>query len=131
MKGLIIVASLTLLWGSALAQNTGPAPQTGMEKPGMTQGAKENGATEGLGQGARQGTRGDHHSGSAVVPPKAKHWSSMPIASRVSGAHACGRLVSQSIPSRRSITARRPPATAAWRPRHQGFEGRGSAAGCL
>lgn len=55
MKGLITVASLTLLWGSALAQNTGPAPQTGMEKPGMTQGAKENGAMDTTGMSATKG----------------------------------------------------------------------------
>ena len=39
MKRLVAVAALFLLCGSALAQNTGPAPQTGMEKPGMTNGA--------------------------------------------------------------------------------------------
>ena len=33
MKKLITVTALTLLCGSAFAQNTGPAPQTGMEKP--------------------------------------------------------------------------------------------------
>jgi hypothetical protein len=44
MKKLVAVTVLTLLSSSAFAQNTGPAPQTGMEKPGMTKGAKENGA---------------------------------------------------------------------------------------
>ncbi|TYL81644.1 hypothetical protein [Bradyrhizobium cytisi] len=55
MKGLITVAAVTLLWGSALAQNTGPAPQTGMEKPGITQGAKENGAMDTTGMSATKG----------------------------------------------------------------------------
>ena len=43
MKRLIAVAAFSLMCGSAFAQNTGPAPQTGMEKPGMTNGAKEDG----------------------------------------------------------------------------------------
>jgi hypothetical protein len=46
MKKLIAVATLTLMCGSAFAQNTGPAPQTGMEKPGMTKGATEKGAMD-------------------------------------------------------------------------------------
>jgi hypothetical protein len=55
MKKLVIVTALTLLGGAAFAQNTGPAPQTGMEKPGMTNGAKENGAMDTTGMGMTKG----------------------------------------------------------------------------
>src|SRR5437879_5633596 len=46
MKRLIAVAAFSLMCGSAFAQNNGPAPQTGMEKPGMTNGAKEDGSMD-------------------------------------------------------------------------------------
>ena len=55
MKKLIAVSALTLLCGSAFAQNTGPAPQTGMEKPGTTNGAKENGAMDTTGTSMTKG----------------------------------------------------------------------------
>ena len=43
MKKLVTVTAVALLCGSAFAQNTGPAPQTGMERPGTTSGAKPDG----------------------------------------------------------------------------------------
>ena len=52
MKKLITVTALTLLCGSAFAQNTGPAPQTGMEKPGTTSGAKPDGSMDTTGMSA-------------------------------------------------------------------------------
>lgn len=55
MKTFIIAATLSLLCGSAVAQNTGPAPQTGMEKPGMTSGAKPNGAMDTSGTSTAKG----------------------------------------------------------------------------
>ena len=55
MKKFIIVTALTLLCGSAFAQNTGPAPQTGMEKPGMTNGAKQDGAMDTTGMSTTKG----------------------------------------------------------------------------
>ena len=55
MKTFITVIVLTLLCGPAFAQNTGPAPQTGMEKPGMTNGAKENGAMDTTGTSITKG----------------------------------------------------------------------------
>ena len=55
MKTLITVGALALLCGSAFAQKTGPAPQTGMEKPGMTNGAKENGAMDTTGMSSTKG----------------------------------------------------------------------------
>jgi hypothetical protein len=55
MKKMITVAAVTVLCGSAFAQNTGPAPQTGMEKPGMTSGAKETGAMDTTGMSTTKG----------------------------------------------------------------------------
>lgn len=55
MKKFTTVFALSLLCGSAFAQNTGPAPQTGMEKPGMINGAKENGAMDTTGMGTAKG----------------------------------------------------------------------------
>ena len=55
MKKLMTVITLSLLCGPAFAQNTGPAPQTGMEKPGMTNGAKENGAMDTTGMSTAKG----------------------------------------------------------------------------
>jgi hypothetical protein len=50
-----LLASLIVLSSPAFAQNTGPAPQTGMEKPGMTNGAKENGAMDTTGMSTTKG----------------------------------------------------------------------------
>jgi hypothetical protein len=55
MKEFTIAAALVLLCGPAFAQNTGPAPQTGMEKPGMTEGAKESGAMNTTGMSPTKG----------------------------------------------------------------------------
>jgi hypothetical protein len=55
MKALVAAAALLLMCGSALAQNTGPAPQTGMEKPGMTSGAREDGSMDTTGMSAAKG----------------------------------------------------------------------------
>jgi len=49
------ITALTLLCGSAFAQNTGPAPQTGMDKPGMTNGAKQNGSMDTTGMSPTKG----------------------------------------------------------------------------
>jgi hypothetical protein len=46
VKKFIAVTAMMLLPGVAIAQDTGPAPQTGMEKPAITKGAKENGAMD-------------------------------------------------------------------------------------
>ena len=55
MKMFVSVAALALLCGSAFAQNTGPAPQTGMERPGTTSGAKESGAMDTTGMSTAKG----------------------------------------------------------------------------
>ena len=55
MKKFVIVTALTLLCGSAFAQNTGPAPQTGMEKPGTTNGAKRDGSMDTTGMSSTKG----------------------------------------------------------------------------
>jgi hypothetical protein len=55
MKKIITITALTLVYGSAFAQNTGPAPQTGMEKPGTTSGAKPDGSMDTTGMGTAKG----------------------------------------------------------------------------
>jgi hypothetical protein len=55
MKRLIAVTAFTVMCGTAFAQNTGPAPQSGMEKPGMTDGAKENGSMDTTGMSGTKG----------------------------------------------------------------------------
>jgi hypothetical protein len=55
MKKFVTVSGLILLCGSAFAQNTGPAPQTGMEKPGMTNGVKEDGKMDTSGMSSTKG----------------------------------------------------------------------------
>ena len=55
MKKLITVTALALLCGSAFAQNTGPAPQTGMERPETTNGAKSDGSMDTTGMSATKG----------------------------------------------------------------------------
>lgn len=55
MKKLIATTALAFFCGPALAQNTGPAPQAGMEKPGMTSGAKQNGAMDTTGMSTTKG----------------------------------------------------------------------------
>lgn len=45
MKMLIAVAAMTLMCGSAFAQNTGPQPQTdNMQKPGMNNSPMDKGS---------------------------------------------------------------------------------------
>jgi hypothetical protein len=46
MKKLIAITAFALMCGSALAQNTGPLPQTGKDHPEVTKGAKESGAMD-------------------------------------------------------------------------------------
>lgn len=43
MKALIAVIAFAAMSGPAIAQNTGPAPQSGMERPENTNGATERG----------------------------------------------------------------------------------------
>jgi hypothetical protein len=71
MKIFIAIAALALLCGSAFAQNTGPAPQTGMEKPGMTSGAKESGAMDTTGMSTAKGNMKRDKDG-APAPKDAK-----------------------------------------------------------
>lgn len=46
MKALIAAIAFAAMPGPAIAQNTGPAPQTGMERPENTNGATERGAMD-------------------------------------------------------------------------------------
>jgi len=55
MKKFITVTAFALMCGLAFAQNTGPAPQTGMEKPGTTNGAKPDGSIDTTGMSATKG----------------------------------------------------------------------------
>ena len=55
MKKLIAVTAFALKCGAASAQNTGPAPQTGMEKPGTTNGAKPDGSMDTTGTSTAKG----------------------------------------------------------------------------
>jgi len=55
MKKFITVTAFALMCGTAFAQNTGPAPQTGMEKPGTTNGAKPDGSIDTTGMSATKG----------------------------------------------------------------------------
>jgi hypothetical protein len=55
MKKLVVVAAVVVISGAAFAQNTGPAPQTGMEQPGMINGAKPNGAMDTSGMSPTKG----------------------------------------------------------------------------
>jgi hypothetical protein len=54
-KILIAIAAISVVCGSALAQNTGPLPQSGMERPGMTNGAKEDGRMDTTGMSTAKG----------------------------------------------------------------------------
>jgi len=55
MKAPVVIVAFFLLCGHAFAQDTGPAPQSGMDKPGMTTGAKPNGAMDTTGMSTAQG----------------------------------------------------------------------------
>jgi len=55
MKTLVGGAVVSLICGGAFAQNTGPAPQSGMEKPGMTNGAREDGSMDTTGMSTTKG----------------------------------------------------------------------------
>jgi hypothetical protein len=55
MKRLIAVTAFAFMSGAASAQNAGPAPQTGMERPGMTNGAKPDGSMDTSGMSSTKG----------------------------------------------------------------------------
>lgn len=55
MKTIFAAIALSLICGSASAQNAGPAPQSGMDKPGMTNGARQDGAMDTTGMSAAKG----------------------------------------------------------------------------
>lgn len=57
MKAIVAIAVLTLMFGPALAGNTGPLPQSGKDHPEVTNGAKESGAMETTGKSARDGKK--------------------------------------------------------------------------
>jgi hypothetical protein len=55
MTKLIAVAAFALISGAAFAQNTGPAPQAGMERPGTTDGARPDGSMNTTGMSTAKG----------------------------------------------------------------------------
>jgi hypothetical protein len=57
MKALIAAVAFAATTGSAVAQNTGPAPQSGMERPENTNGATEKGAMDTTGMNANRANR--------------------------------------------------------------------------
>lgn len=57
MKRIVAVAAFAVMCGSALAQDKGPAPQTGMDHPEVTKGARENGAMDTTGANTRAGKK--------------------------------------------------------------------------
>ncbi|MDH2381320.1 hypothetical protein [Bradyrhizobium sp. CER78] len=79
MNRLIVVGILALICGPAFAQNAGPAPQSGMERPENTNGATPKGAMDTTGMDVKRanesetkdttrGTAGASKSG--TNPPK-------------------------------------------------------------
>ncbi len=55
MKTLFVVGAFSLICSLAFAQNSGPAPQSGMEKPGMINGARKDGSMDTSGMSAAKG----------------------------------------------------------------------------
>ncbi|QQO21521.1 hypothetical protein JJB98_17045 [Bradyrhizobium diazoefficiens] len=53
MKALIATIAFAAMSGSVIAQNAGPAPQSGMERPENTNGATERGAMDTTGMNAK------------------------------------------------------------------------------
>lgn len=68
MKALIAAIALAVMSGPVIAQNTGPAPQSGMERPENTNGATEKGAMDTTGMnvnranqpGMKDAPKGEH-----------------------------------------------------------------------
>ena len=55
MNTFVTIAALTLLCGSPPCSEHRPAPQTGMEKPGTTNGAKPDGSMDTTGMSTTKG----------------------------------------------------------------------------
>lgn len=55
MKRLVAAVALLLVIAPAAAQNSGPLPQTGMEKPGTTNGARPDGSMDTSGMSGTKG----------------------------------------------------------------------------
>jgi hypothetical protein len=70
LKSLIAVTAIAVMGGAALAQNAGPLPQSGMEKPGMTNGSRENGTMDTTGMSAAKGNMKRDKDGAPAVGKK-------------------------------------------------------------
>ena len=55
MKTFFAVIAFSLISTLTFAQNNGPAPQSDMEKPGMTNGARKDGSMDTTGMSATKG----------------------------------------------------------------------------
>jgi hypothetical protein len=67
VKTLFAIGFLSLIFDSALAQNSGPAPQSGMEKPGMTNGTRKDGSMDTIGMSATKGNTKRDKDGAPAV----------------------------------------------------------------
>ncbi|VIO73929.1 hypothetical protein CI1B_59020 [Bradyrhizobium ivorense] len=59
MNKLVVVAALALMCGPAFAQDTGPAPQTGMERPENINGATPKGSMDTTGMNVNRANKPD------------------------------------------------------------------------
>ena len=59
MKALIAAIAFAAMSGSVIAQNTGPAPQAGMDRPENTNGATEKGTMDTTGMNANQANQAE------------------------------------------------------------------------
>lgn len=57
MKALIAAITFAAMAGPVIAQNTGPAPQSGMERPENANGATEKGTMDTTGMNANRANR--------------------------------------------------------------------------
>lgn len=73
MKMIILLAVMSLTAGAAYAQNSGPAPQTGMEKPGTTNGAKPDGSMDTSGMSGAKGNLKREKDGAPAANNDKKH----------------------------------------------------------
>ncbi|OKO81150.1 hypothetical protein [Bradyrhizobium sp. NAS96.2] len=56
---IIFIAALAVVSASALAQNAGPAPQSGMERPEKTHGATEKGSMDTTGMNVNRANQSE------------------------------------------------------------------------
>ncbi|WGD48683.1 hypothetical protein QA641_23840 [Bradyrhizobium sp. CB1650] len=70
MNRVIAVAALTFICDPAFAQNTGPAPQTGMERPENTNGATEKGTMDTTGMNVNRANQSEMKAPAKAAPKR-------------------------------------------------------------